>query len=296
MTTVFDDAPAPTRNGSRPAVDRTRAVRGAEPSVDNNQESRQPAGVTVLADLASEEGSVGSPNGVGLSLDEWFLRGWLVFTTAVSMAANIAHALLTVPGNIKILAAVAYTFLPLFVFGSTHIAVTLAKKRRFGIGFFMSITLTTLLAAAAFRLIYSAVSELAVMLGAPPEWAGLWPIVIDISIVNATLAIFVFGRPDRDAKGDKVIPAVPAVAESLSAAQRRFWWERCAIEVRDRNGDVKPITDHSVDEIAEVLQLTHDERETQLAIAESTGLNRRVVRAIQHAGAALLESIESRNS
>lgn len=292
MSIALDDAPAPVRNGSQ--------VGGPTPHTPHTSKSTSahravPTVPTPEAVEPSPETGAGSwwktvcARWRTTSADEWFLRGWLLFAASVSIAANIGHALFMAPEGLTVWAAIASVFPPVFVVGSTHVAVILAKKRRFGVQFFLVLLQTILLAACAFRLSYHSISDLAIMLGTPAGLAGLWPIALDISMVNSTLALFMVTRPQPENE----IPR-PSATEPLSSAQRRFWWERCATVIKEQNEDVKPIAEHSTDEIAEVLQLTYDERERQMAIAEITGLNRREVRAIQHAGAALFESIETR--
>lgn len=293
-TAALDDAPVPVRNGSHlasgqplPQSSGRKAQATAHANTTEHRETTEPP---PEAAAASWWATV-SARWRKTSADEWFLRGWLLFAASVSIAANIGHALFMAPEGLTVWAAIASIFPPVFVVGSTHVAVILAKKRRFGIQFFFVLLQTVALAACAFRLSYHSISDLAIMLGTPAGLAGLWPIALDISMVNSTLALFMVTRPQPEANRP-----VPTATEPLSLAQRRFWWERCASVIKEQNEDVKPLAEHSISEIAEVLELTYDERERQAAIAENTGLNRREVRAIQHAGSALFEAIETRAS
>lgn len=287
MSTALADAPTPVRNGSHLASGPTPRTSAA-----GARRAEQTVPAPEVIEPSSETGGGSWWKAMcarwrQTSADEWFLRGWLLFAAAVSIAANIGHALFMAPEGLTVWAAVASIFPPVFVVGSTHVAVIQAKERRFGWGFAFMLLPTVLLAACAFRLSYQSISDLAIMLGTPAGLAGLWPIALDISMVNSTLALFMVTRPQPQA-------ALPSETEPLSLGQRRFWWEQCATVLKERNEDVKPITEHSIDEIAEVLQLTYDERDPQAKITEVTGLNRREVRAIQHGGAELFESFENR--
>jgi hypothetical protein len=72
--------------------------------------------------------------------------------------------------------------------------------------------------------------------------------------------------------------------KSLSLTERVMMWDRAASVVKERNPEVRVITERSTSEIADVVRLTHDERANQRTIADRLGLNDRIVRAIQRAG------------
>lgn len=64
----------------------------------------------------------------------------------------------------------------------------------------IALTLTIALAGCAFALSFDALRDLAVMLGMRPDRAYLWPVAIDVSIANSTLALLSFTPPRRAAQ------------------------------------------------------------------------------------------------
>jgi len=228
---------------------------------------------------------------------ERFFVGWLVVATAISIVANVAHAWLTAPADIRLGAAIASLAPTVVLLVQTHAVFMLIKARRFGWAFFISLVVTILIAAGAFVLSYESIRVLVIKLGTSPGRAGLWPAIIDLSIVGCTVALYALTRT-----GPHAIPETEAEPEaggvgevgerasigidlkSLSLTERVMMWDRAASVVKERNPEVRAITERSTSEIADVLRLTLDERATQRTIADRLSLSDRIVRTIQRAG------------
>ena len=118
-----------------------------------------------------------------------FYWAWLVFATSVSILGNVTHALLVAPDNLRLLAAVASVVPATFVLGSTHSVALGLTTRRLALVHTLGLIMTIGVAACAFVLSFDALSSLAVMLGWPSGTAGLFAIVIDVSIAQATFGL-----------------------------------------------------------------------------------------------------------
>jgi Protein of unknown function (DUF2637) len=186
---------------------------------------------------------------------------------------------------------------PVVLLVQTHAVFKLIKARRFGWAFAISLLVTVLIALGAFVLSYESIRVLVIMLGTSPDLAGLWPAIIDLSIVGCTVALYALTRPrshgipatdaDSGVAGGGEVGEEPSSGidlKSLSLTERVMMWDRAASVVKERNPDVRAITERSTGEIAEILRLSHDEGKNQRAIVDKVGLNDRIVRTIQRAG------------
>jgi hypothetical protein len=124
-----------------------------------------------------------------------FFWVWLILAAGVSVAGNVAHAVLTAPTGTVQLAGAAAVVPPAVLLGSTHSVALLVKARRVGLGYWCSLTMTFALAGCAFVLSFDALRDLAVALAMPPDRAWLWPVAIDVSIANSTLALLSLAPP-----------------------------------------------------------------------------------------------------
>lgn len=124
-----------------------------------------------------------------------FFWTWLFGATAVSVAGNVAHAVLKAPPGMVRLAAVASIVAPVVLLGSTHGVGVLVKARRVGFAYWCALATTLGLAAVAFILSFDALRDLAVTLGMAPSRAWLWPVAIDMSIANSTLSLLSLSPP-----------------------------------------------------------------------------------------------------
>lgn len=296
--TVIDAAP--TRNGSVVHPQRPGgpdAAMTAASSTDAPSDSNVDSGPGRRHRRARREAAFVDPETAAAAKSaEQFFRGWLIVATAISIVANVAHAWLKAPDHIRIGAALIALVPPVILLVQTHFVFKLIKARRFGLDFGVSLLLTVVIGFFAFYMSYEAIRDLVVMLGTSPDGAGFWPVVIDLSIVNSALALFTITRsrgqgvpepapePEPAAGGEVGAGPSRTAMTSLSLTERVMMWDRAASVVKERNPDVRAITERSTSQIADVLRLTHDEKTNQRTIAEMTGLNDRVVRTIQRAG------------
>jgi Protein of unknown function (DUF2637) len=194
---------------------------------------------------------------------EGFFSGWLVVATAISIVANVAHAWLTAPADIRVGAAIASLVPPVVLLVQTHAVFKLIKARRVGWAFVISLVVTFLIGLGAFVLSYESIRVLVIMLGTSPDLAGLWPAIIDLSIVGCTVALYALTRtrphgiPATDAECDSAVgvevgerPSSGIDLKSLSLTERVMMWDRAASVVKERNPDVRAITERSTGEIA----------------------------------------------
>jgi hypothetical protein len=155
---------------------------------------------------------------------------WLTMATSVSVAGNVAHAVLTAPGGTVRLAAAAAVVPPAVLLGSTHSVALLVRARRVGFMYWCALAMTIALAGCAFVLSFDALRDLVVALGMSPDRAWLWPVAIDVSIANSTLSLLSLAppatgadpanRPDgrRGHTSTKRAPPAPAPDRGAGAA------------------------------------------------------------------------------
>jgi hypothetical protein len=132
------------------------------------------------------EARASEPTTVGAARFFWV---WLILATGVSVAGNVAHAVLTAPTGTVRLAAAAAVVPPAVLLGSTHSVALLVRAHRVGLHYWCALAMTFALAGCAFVLSFDALRDLAGALGMPPGRAWLWPVAIDVSIANSTLAL-----------------------------------------------------------------------------------------------------------
>src|ERR1700756_3461061 len=124
-----------------------------------------------------------------------FFWMWLVTSSSMSVAGNVTHAIMTAPRAMVALAAAAAVVPPAVLLGSTHSVALLIKTRRTGGCYWCALMMTIGLAGCAFVLSFDALRELAISLGFPAHRAWLWPVAIDVSIAQSTLALLTLAPP-----------------------------------------------------------------------------------------------------
>jgi hypothetical protein len=121
----------------------------------------------------------------------------LILATGASVAGNVAHAVLTHPEHAPI-AATAAVIPPAVLLGATHGVALLVRSRTHGATYWCALAMTVMLAGCAFVLSFGALRALALTwAGFPPETAWLWPLAIDLSIAQSTLALLALTRAPR---------------------------------------------------------------------------------------------------
>jgi hypothetical protein len=123
---------------------------------------------------------------------------WLFVATSMSVAGNVAHAVMNAPKGTVALAAVAAVVPPAVLVGSTESVALLIKTRRLGVIYWCALVMTIALAGCAFVLSFDALRDLAVSLGFRPDRAWLWPVAVDVSIAQSTLALLTLAPARRE--------------------------------------------------------------------------------------------------
>lgn len=160
-----------------------------------------------------------------------FFWAWLFVAAAMSVAGNVTHAVLNTSGEtVELAAAAAAVVPPAVLLGSTHSVAVLVRARRVGVTYWCALTMTIALAGCAFVLSFDALRDLAVGLGFRPGRAWLWPVAIDVSIAQSTLALLTLAprrqtQDGHDRRGtrdehDGSAPLLPSPSDTVSAADR----------------------------------------------------------------------------
>lgn len=119
-----------------------------------------------------------------------FFWGWLVASTAASIVGNVAHAVLSAHGGHAAVAATASVVPPAVLLGATHGVAQLVRVRITGPMYRAAFVLLVLLGACAFTLSFGALCDLATRWAELPRTtAWLWPLAIDLSITQSTIAL-----------------------------------------------------------------------------------------------------------
>jgi hypothetical protein len=144
-----------------------------------------------------------------------FFWMWLIVATSMSVAGNVAHAVLHAATGTVALAAGAALVPPLVLLAATHSIAVLVRTRAGGLIYWCALLMTLALASCAFVLSFDALRSLAVFLGLPEAIAWLWPCAIDVAIAQATLCLLSLSRRADIEKAKGV--AAEAVAPPVSA-------------------------------------------------------------------------------
>lgn len=133
----------------------------------------------------------------------------LICATLVSIGGNAVHAMLNAASVPAPLAAAVATVPPLVLLGSTEGVSLLLRARRSGSAtYWCALAMTLLLAVAAFVLSFDALRDLAIRAGVREQLSWLWPIAVDATIAQATMALLSLSGAGKQAPA-----AIPAVAE-----------------------------------------------------------------------------------
>src|ERR1700737_3848699 len=143
---------------------------------------------------------------------------WLFTATSMSVAGNVTHAIINAPSGAVALAAAAAVVPPAVLLGSTHSVAVLVKTRRLGARYWCALLMTVALAGCAFVLSFDALRDLAVSLGFHPDTAWLWPVAIDVSIAQSTLALLTLAPAKRSPAPRTVPRSTPEGRHTKDAA------------------------------------------------------------------------------
>lgn len=124
----------------------------------------------------------------------------LISATAVSIAANAAHAKLVVTAVPSMLAAAVATVPPVVLLVATEgLSILVRTNRRSTLIYGLAVMMTVFLALAAFALSFFSLRDLALRCGIHPWLAWLWPLVVDVCIAQCTVVLQALNhRGDRD--------------------------------------------------------------------------------------------------
>ncbi len=119
----------------------------------------------------------------------------LIAATCASVAGNAAHATLkatTAPPGVAAVVAMAP---PLVLLTSTEgVSLLLRTRQRGSATHRCALAMTVLLAVCAFVLSFDALRDLAIRSGIRAQLAWLWPIAVDVTIAQATVALLSLSR------------------------------------------------------------------------------------------------------
>lgn len=153
---------------------------------------------------------------------------WFVLTLAslASIAGNGAHSWvstdLMVPRQMAIAVAVAPPVV--LMLSIEGLSLLVRSLRRSAVTFWCTVAMTVFLAAGAFVLSFEALRDLAVRNGIPAQLAWIWPMIIDVTIAQATLALVTLSHPDPVdlATETELVPTQEAAtSESAPRTDRR---------------------------------------------------------------------------
>ncbi|OBB07099.1 hypothetical protein A5668_01415 [Mycolicibacterium fortuitum] len=140
-----------------------------------------------------------------------FFWTWLILATWLSLAGNVAHAWLSTGADARWLAACVAAVPPIVLLLSVHALAVLAKATASGAVYRAAVAATAVLAVGAFILSFVALRDLAIIAGIRPGLAPVLPLVIDLAIGVATLALVAIGdKPARRARNPVRGMASPA--------------------------------------------------------------------------------------
>lgn len=153
---------------------------------------------------------------------------WFVLTLAslASIAGNGAHSWvstdLMVPRQMAIAVAVAPPVV--LMLSIEGLSLLVRSLRRSAVTFWCTVAMTVFLAAGAFVLSFEALRDLAVRNGIPAQLAWIWPMIIDVTIAQATLALVTLSHPepaDLVTENELVSTHQAAGSESAPSSERR---------------------------------------------------------------------------
>jgi hypothetical protein len=132
---------------------------------------------------------------------KWFFWTVLIMASSASIAGNAAHSLvatdLAVPAPLAVGVAVAPPII--LMLSIEGLSMLVRSGRRSKVTFRLALMSTGLLAVFAFVLSFEALRDLAVRSGIPEILAWMWPVIVDVSIAQATLALLALWRPEEAA-------------------------------------------------------------------------------------------------
>ena len=149
-----------------------------------------------------------------------FFWGWLLVSSAVSIAGNAAHAVMNAEAGMAVVAAAVAVVPPAVLLAATHGVAMLVKLGRTSASLAAAVFLTLGLGVIAFILSFDALAALALVADIRPSRSWMWPAAVDGGITLATVAIFglsrLAAREERGLRQDRHPAAAPGIAPPAS--------------------------------------------------------------------------------
>lgn len=232
-----------------------------------------------------------------------FFWGWLVSATVVSLVGNVAHAWLTAPVPTRWLAALVAVVPPAVLLAAVHGIAALVGAGVRGAVYRLAVAAAGALAAGAFALSFVALRDLVVMAGVAPGLAVVFPLVIDLAVCVATVALVAVGDRPSPRSATAMMPSTPPtpsvpVSSGAAVARSAGGLERpgiaspaaadAAVDVAGRAAALvaTEVTRQSVETVQAILE-AHDRGTALNKIAKDVGAHHSTVRKVLDADAAL---------
>jgi Protein of unknown function (DUF2637) len=151
----------------------------------------------------------------------WFLIG----ATTVSLIGNIAHAVLPYLSRIVIQIGAA-AVPPIALLAAVHGIALAVRAGASGRIYRWAIAAVAVIGAGAFMLSFRALRDLLIQTGTPPEWAWIFPAIIDTAVAVSTVMLVALGdKPARRARtatmpADTQTPAMQRVTRRATQSAR----------------------------------------------------------------------------
>ncbi|KEP38794.1 hypothetical protein MKSMC1_60840 [Mycobacterium kansasii] len=143
----------------------------------------------------------------------------LISASAASIAGNALHALVQADRVAPALAAAVATAPPLVLLASTEgLSLLIKVNRNPTRTYWAALVMTLLLGVGAFRLSFDALCGLAIRSGIRPGLAWLWPLVVDVTIAQATVSLLALTRSQSRAVRPAATADIDVVATQASPA------------------------------------------------------------------------------
>ncbi|WP_063010637.1 DUF2637 domain-containing protein [Nocardia nova] len=219
----------------------------------------------------------------------------LVASATVSVTGNAVHAVLHASAP-SIAGAVAVVP-PIALLTAVHGVTVLQRKQvRSTAAHRLAVVLTVLIAAGAFWLSFTALRSLAELAGIPHNQAWLWPLIIEGSMTQATVALISITQPPHDTSTTTEATASTGPTTVLDTLPESSGTPVDEDAVRTTDGTIAGTTSWSEiaavicardpsrrrdpDDVAHILALHYAEGLTATEIAERTHRSRSTVSRI----------------
>lgn len=147
-----------------------------------------------------------------------FFWAVLITAAAVSITGNATQALLH-DTQVPAIAAVVAVIPPLALLAAVHGVSVLSRAHAHARGTYrLATAMTVLIAAGAFWLSFTALRSLAITAGIPPGEAWLWPVIIEGSMSQATVALLSLARSPTSGNEASDAPRPPVRTENEATA------------------------------------------------------------------------------